>query len=63
VQDIDDTELQDPIDPELISNPPLRPDPDRDSFQTILQGEFALARGTSPQHSNFTAFFECIQIF
>jgi hypothetical protein len=43
-QDIDDKDLQDPIDPELISDAPLPPDPDGDSFQTILQDEFALAR-------------------
>jgi hypothetical protein len=44
VPDIDDTELPDQIDPALISDSQLLPDPDPDSFQTILQDEFGLAR-------------------
>jgi hypothetical protein len=33
LQDIYDTKLWEPIDPELISDPSLPPDPDRSSFQ------------------------------
>jgi hypothetical protein len=36
VQDMNDTESQDTFDPALISDPPLRLDPDRDPFQTIF---------------------------
>jgi hypothetical protein len=38
----DDSESQDPIDSNDISNPALPPDPDVESFQDLLQKELAI---------------------